>query len=92
MDMERYHLALEELDAALDEAGFDLSNRQAQMVSAYTRRNPPSGCRQNLLVFVAPPASGAVRASSQPDLRPFDGEGVVLFAPIFSEGCELSRG
>ncbi|MCC5981803.1 MAG: hypothetical protein JJU26_08815 [Oceanicaulis sp.] len=91
VDMAHYHTAMEELDAALDEAGFDLSSRQAQIASMYTRRDPPSGCQQSLLVFVAPPADGAVRASSEPDLRPFDGSGLLVFAPVFSEGCELSR-
>ncbi|MFC4725837.1 hypothetical protein ACFPB0_11090 [Glycocaulis abyssi] len=91
VDMAQYHIVLEELDAALDEAGFELSNRHMLVVSSYTRRDPPPGCEQSLLVLLAPPGDGPLRAPSQPDLRPFDGEGVLLFAPIFSEGCELSR-
>ncbi|MGY6628891.1 MAG: hypothetical protein ACXIVL_10250 [Oceanicaulis sp.] len=88
LDMARYHEVMAALDTALEESGFDLSNRQGVLAGLYVRRDPPPGCRQALAVTPAPPTRGRTRTSTQPELRPFDGDGLLMFMPIGFEDCE----
>lgn len=88
VDMARYHEVLAALDLSMDEAGFELRNRQDMIASLYARREPLSGCRELVMVAAAPPSDGPVRPSSEPELRPFDGQGLLLFMLILPDGCE----
>ena len=61
---------------------------QERSLSTYINQSPPRGCQQQVIVMLAPPRTG-LSPSTAPGVRPWDGNGYILFMPMYSEGCEL---
>ena len=87
MDMTDYPRVVEHFVTWFDDNNW-VQTSQNDSVRIFQNRSAPPGCTQSLLFFPAPPSRGVVRDSSAPDDRPWDGEGLLLLLPVFSQGCE----
>lgn len=87
--MEDFPVVMSALEAAMVERGWSLASEENN-VRIFSNNSPPPDCTQGLVIMPAPPDRG-MRGSTDPELRPWDGAGLVVLLPMMSEpACDFT--